>query len=291
VFPLPSPFAHGRTTAVVLAALTLVGPALAQSPIAECVDLLAIDRFFHWPEIVSVREAEVTRAVLVGRYPELPPILASLRPAHAARHNAGELERLRLQSRDGIDFATARRWLRAVQSNPVACLGALSKFERGDGRQIGFCYGRAHAAYLEARAAGFPEASMRKIFLVGELVGPTSRWDFHSALAVAGDNPEGWWMEDAVLPEPVLPSEWLRVWTREKAQDPDELALLFVAPPTQLVRDPRLTVRDAVASDVVGPYFRALLRTYGIDDVDGGPPENRGARRRPPPRPSAPEAS
>ena len=234
-------------------------------PTVACVDLLAIERFFYWPEAVDTAEANRTRQVLRDRYPELPDWLGGLRPVSAARHNTAELERLRVQSTSVVDFATARQWLRAAQANPVARPDALPRFERPGERPIGFCFGRAFAMYLEARGNGLPEASMRKIFLVGELVGRHGRWDFHSVLAVAGNNPEGWWMEDPIIRDPVLPSEWLRLWTQEIAQDADQLAMLFVAPPTQLIRNPKLTLADALASPVVGNYFRELLATYERD--------------------------
>ena len=221
-----------------------------------------MSRFYYYPEFLRNGEAETLREVLRAKYPELPPWIGTLRPETAKAHNEAHIERLKAESRDRIDYSRARSILRRVQAHPIACLEALPHFDRS--QRIGLCYGRAYAALLEARQRGISERSMRKFFIIGDLSGKTSLWNFHSVTAVAGKNPEGWWVIDPHLAEPVLPSEWVRQFTRVLARDVDDIALFFATSPKQMTRDPHSTVEQALASPIVGRFFHELLRSYDV---------------------------
>lgn len=227
---------------------------------SRCVDLLAFERFYVWTELLGSRETEKIREEIRTFYPELPAMIGGLRPSHAKAHNAGHIRRLQAESYEPVSYEEARAIHVAVQQHPVARLSALPQFDPT--RRVGFCFGRAHAAFFEARRRCVDERSLRKFFLVGELVTPSRRWDFHSTLGIAGDNSEGWWAIDPILSAPVLPSEWLRLWTEELAEDPEETNLFFAVSPHQITRNPHDTLARALEAPPVREFFRRLVESY-----------------------------
>ena len=53
----------------------------------------------------------------------------------------------------------------------------------------GFCYARATVAHMLGTMAGVPQENMKKIWIVGDLLGDEgNRWDYHVALAIKTQN-------------------------------------------------------------------------------------------------------
>lgn len=114
----------------------------------------------------------------------------------------------------------------AVQ-HPIAGIQALKKYDPEG--HIGFCFGRALFVHLELLRRGVSKDSIKKVFVVGEMIegtlGSTEviNWQFHVATAVRDTNGE-WWVID-----PSYELMKIRDWYRYmRTMSPDKTLSLFV---------------------------------------------------------------
>ncbi len=112
--------------------------------------------------------------------------------------------------------------------------------------EIGFCYGRAMAVHLIARKMGLNKASIQKIFIAGDLRDGETRWRFHMATMVQGEDEE-WYVIDPIMPdigrEGVLtPYEWMVATKMEfdLRTDGKDDSHFFVTNPDSIMVDMRV---------------------------------------------------
>jgi hypothetical protein len=113
------------------------------------------------------------------------------------------LQALSLKQIASLHFQTA--------NHPVASLANLKKYDKSEdpSEQIGFCFGRAMAAYLIARKMGLAPASIRKLFIVGDLrSGKDPEWRFHVTTVVRGSDARWYAIDPLFQPIPVL--QWIK---------------------------------------------------------------------------------
>ncbi|MFN9069231.1 MAG: hypothetical protein ACK5V3_18555, partial [Bdellovibrionales bacterium] len=71
-------------------------------------------------------------------------------------------------------------------NHPIVGMSALAKYDPTN--EIGFCFGRALFVHLELLRRGVSKDSIKKVFVVGDIVeqlnGQEIRWQFHVATAV-----------------------------------------------------------------------------------------------------------
>lgn len=117
---------------------------------------------------------------------------------------------------------------RAKLFREITALPAVADSTCGNYRasaRIGFCFGRAFAAHLQALRFGLHKASIKKVWLVGELKMQGEKWRYHVATMVRGEDGE-WYAFDPVLGREMPAVEWYQA-LRESA-DPGGSARLFV---------------------------------------------------------------
>lgn len=117
------------------------------------------------------------------------------------------------------------RLFRNARFHKVAALEKLSKYDPSG--QIGFCFGRAMTVHLLARKMGLEDASVRKLFIIGDLrQGSEPEWRFHVTTLVKGED-GAWWAVDPIMQPPLAwggsmkMEEWMRTvqstWDKKKA--------------------------------------------------------------------------
>jgi hypothetical protein len=91
--------------------------------------------------------------------------------------------------------------LYATSIHPVANLEVLDKYDPTGA--IGFCFGRAMTAHLLARKAGLDSASIRKLFVIGDMrQGNEPEWRFHVTTTVKGTDGR-WYTIDPIMTPPL----------------------------------------------------------------------------------------
>lgn len=110
------------------------------------------------------------------------------------------------ETRSGLSTEQRAALWSAAASHPVAGLPALAKYDPTG--IIGFCFGRATAVQLMARAMGLKQESIRKLFVSGDLrSGEAPQWRFHVATLVHGDDGK-WYAIDPIFPAPMEAADW-----------------------------------------------------------------------------------
>ncbi len=125
----------------------------------------------------------------------------------------------------GIDKAKAVELYEAVTRHPVVRLFEVSNYDPD--HILGFCFGRAMAAHLEATQRHIHGDAIRKVFVTGSMsaiIGDIV-WQFHVVTAI--NNIEGgWWIIDPMMGEIVTLDQWI---LKMKAHDIDGYLRLFVS--------------------------------------------------------------
>ena len=151
-----------------------------------------------------------------------------------------------------------------VKHHPVAALCHLPQWDPTG--IIGYCFGRAMAAHLEAMVHGISERRMMKLFALGRFVSiegnSKERWSYHVATIVrASDNQ--WYTIDPRRPGPELISDWLEYWKTFAA---DGVALYATHPrrldPTLRYYSPAMIKPGFSEYPQVRAYFENLIRSY-----------------------------
>ncbi len=120
------------------------------------------------------------------------------------------LQALQRPQLEALFFATA--------NNPVAATtpANIRKYDTPAGA-IGYCFGRAMTAHLEARKLGLATASIKKLFIVGDLRSTSQpEWRFHVTTLVKGT--DDWYAIDPIVNRVLRMRDWIRyvksVWDR-----------------------------------------------------------------------------
>lgn len=241
----------------------------AEPPFTACVDVLRIYQFYYKPEGFLEEAADEIRRILTRDYPELTPLRCCLRPEAAQRHNEAMLRRLRdaagqIDRSQAVSVETAQKIIDEVAKDPLTAPENVEKYETDPSRKMGLCFGRACGVHWNAVSNhGVPETAVRRIFLMGNFrTSDRQTWTSHTAVLVRADNPEGWLVLDPIVGKPVTPSRWKEIWTKERATEEDDAAVMFVASANQIVIDPNTSLGKILAHPHAGPFFRDLMRRY-----------------------------
>ena len=155
-----------------------------------------------------------------------------------------------------------------IEKHPVAGLHRLSDYDPLE--QIHFCFGRAHASYLECMRQDYPSDAFMKIWVVGEMTTQKGKNVTHHVAFLVPTNktPSGWWVIDSRLPSPVSPKTWYKYWEQELTGD----RLLLLSTPQRIMATAmnqeserkimRRSVEHPLAKIRLGEYFKDLYQSY-----------------------------
>jgi hypothetical protein len=173
-------------------------------------------------------------------------IQQSVFTAYQAIKAAGEAE-----GKVSLTAAEARAAFDIVKRHPVADVAVVDRYDTNG--EIGFCYGRAMTSYLLVKQAGLADASIRKLFIVGDMRSNPANpeWRFHVTLLVrqrvrANDpNVTTWYALDPIFSRPLPVEEWIRLvrrtwdnWQPTPAER--SAAKLYLAPADTVMPDIRM---------------------------------------------------
>lgn len=128
-----------------------------------------------------------------------------------------------------------------TSTHPVANLDALEKYDPSG--EIGFCFGRAMTAHLLAKKMGLDSASIRKLFIIGDLrSGDDPEWRFHVTTAVLGEDNQ-WYAIDPIMLPPMAPGTAISIerWMQivQSVWDKNQKAHFYWVNPDSIVPDIR----------------------------------------------------
>lgn len=86
---------------------------------------------------------------------------------------------------------------------------------------VGFCFGRATIAHMEALIRGMNPDAIRKIWIAGDM----KQWGHHVATMIKGE--KGWYVIDTNIGRPVTADEWLAFYQPFKSQNAKDI-MVFV---------------------------------------------------------------
>ena len=126
---------------------------------------------------------------------------------------------------DGASYQLIHSIWNETKNDPVARLDRLSHYDPEG--LTGFCFGRAMAVHLKARAAGIHPDSIKKQFIVGDLksslTAPTE-WRFHVTTLIKSDHGV-WYAVDPIFNQLMDADQWVRhtrgLWDQWHFQDPN----------------------------------------------------------------------
>lgn len=93
-----------------------------------------------------------------------------------------------------------------VYNNPVSSLRMYDNYNPV-GSNVGFCWGRAMTAQIEAMSRGVAPDSIKKIFAVGPLSSGSTNWRYHVTTIIKGDDGT-WWAVDPIMGRVMTAKEW-----------------------------------------------------------------------------------
>jgi hypothetical protein len=202
-------------------------------------DNFLTDPFLKTPEQAVLMNQEVLREM---------SILSKERRANSKRKQA-------------LSKNEANALFNAVSKNPVARISRNYKYDPDS--QLGFCFGRAMTAHLEALSQGVDKSAIRKVFVGGQMkaVGFDFNWQFHVATVVK--NAEGgWWVIDPIFEAPISVEKW---YSEMKKNDIDGKLRFYAAEPTRLgaVGNGKYQ-KFELMDDIYNGYFKELLQYYSL---------------------------
>jgi hypothetical protein len=193
---------------------------------------------------------------------------AEVTPTQAEAMNKAVLEQMKAIStenpgtgrKNSINSSEAKSIYEAVTRNPVTRLLNVKKYDPSG--QLGFCFGRAMNSHLESLHRGVDNASIRKVYVVGQmkaLVGDTV-WTFHVATAVKNSE-GGWWIIDPFFGKAVSIEKW---YERMHKHDVDGKLRVYVTEPQRLTAGKSLRYdKEHLMSSWYNGYFKNLFEYYG----------------------------
>lgn len=184
-----------------------------------------------------------------------------------------QMESLNLpkEGKTTIDKNEALEIYEAVTRHPIARLLNYKTYDKK--RNIGFCFGRAMTAHLEARARKIHNDSIRKVFVVGDmkaLMGDIT-WSFHVATAIK-DKKGGWWVIDPFFGKVVKLEQW---YEKMYKQDTKGTLRLYVTEASRFNAGKSLHYNKAdLYDDFYNDYFNDLLTYYQKKAKNELPPKS-----------------
>lgn len=110
-----------------------------------------------------------------------------------------------------------------VRDHPVASRAKVPDYDP-EGR-IGFCFGRAACAHLEASMRKVPKEDIRRFYIVGKLRSSDgTNWQYHVTTAVRGEDGL-WYAIDPITSRPMPIDDWYQLMA--KSFDPDGRMMMF----------------------------------------------------------------
>ena len=140
---------------------------------------------------------------------------------------------------------------------------------------IGFCFGRATIAHMEAIVRNVHPEAIRKIWIAGDM----EKWGHHVATMVKSEN--GWLVLDTNVGRAINTDEWIAMYMPFKAKGADEI-MVFV---TQAGRFGPYNTSSYNALDLFNTnglnfnkaqdYYRGYFHDYfeDLDNVSNSPPQ------------------
>jgi hypothetical protein len=107
----------------------------------------------------------------------------------------------------GLSQREIKALFRKVDRHPVASHSKLKKYTPEG--NIGFCFGRALTAMIEALRMGAARETVKKIWLIGGLNGSTNTWGHHVATMVRGKD-KMWYVIDTNYSAPMPLATWYK---------------------------------------------------------------------------------
>lgn len=147
-----------------------------------------------------------------------------------------------------------------VSNHPVASLRFYDKYDPQN-RGIGFCFGRAMTAHLEALwGQKLNNSSIRKIWAVGELQSGGTKWRYHVSTLIKGAD-GNWWAIDPIMGKPMHASEWYT--TMRSQYDSKQQMRIFVTEGKRFGPSEETAYRrEKLNYAVFNGYFYDLLQSY-----------------------------
>ncbi|QDK38554.1 protein-glutamine glutaminase family protein [Bdellovibrio sp. NC01] len=162
---------------------------------------------------------------------------------------------------NALDKQTVRKLYEEVTRHPVARLLKVNKYDPD--HKMGFCFGRAMTAHLEALYMGIDKNSIRKVFVAGSMkaiVGDII-WQFHVATAVKSSD-GGWWVIDPFVGKPVKLDQW---YAKMYKQDTKGTLRLYVTEASRLgATDGARYNRAHLMEEYYNNYFKDLIQYYRL---------------------------
>lgn len=192
---------------------------------------------------------------------------AKVTPEQATALNAEVLRQMQKIStlnpgtgrKNSINASEAKYIYEEVTRNPVTRLLNVKKYDPSG--HLGFCFGRAMNSHLESLRMGVDNASIRKVYVVGQmkaLVGDTV-WTFHVATAVKNSE-GGWWIIDPFFGKAVSIEKW---YARMHNHDVDGKLRVYVTEPQRLTAGKSLRYdKEHLLSSWYNGYFKNLFEYY-----------------------------
>ena len=169
-------------------------------------------------------------------------------PVHAVK---GRVEALNPENIDEI--------YQAISENRVVSSSVTNAKYDNQGKNIGFCFGRAMAVHLEALARGVSKQSIRKIWALGNLMTGATRWRYHVATAIRGTD-NRWYVVDPFMGRSLEIGEWYK---RMAEINPDKKMQVFVTEPQRMSPGSAAKYnRQALIDPLYNGYFTDFLQAF-----------------------------
>lgn len=150
----------------------------------------------------------------------------------------------------------AEEILNAVEYHPVASLGLLGKYDPQGG--IGFCFGRAMTAHLEALSQGVLKESVMKAWVHGDLRADGIRWRYHVTSLLKGPG-KTWWAVDPIMGYVMPVSQWYREMQR---YDYDGKMKIYFTRAEKFGPSGGKYAKNDILHEFYNSYFQDLLAYY-----------------------------
>lgn len=106
----------------------------------------------------------------------------------------------------GLEKAEMDELFARIRDNPVTAICNRKKYDPKN-IGIGFCFGRAIAAHIEALRMGLAKESIKKVWAVGDLVDEEGAWSYHVTTIVRATDGT-WWAIDPLMKSAIPVEEW-----------------------------------------------------------------------------------
>jgi hypothetical protein len=158
-----------------------------------------------------------------------------------------------------MSFAEANDLYQRVVKHPVANLNNTVKYDP-KGQGIGYCFGRAMAAHLEALFnMDLKNSSIRKLFAVGSLQTGQTKWGWH-VTAVVKAKEGGWWAIDPIIGSPIKAEDWYNKMLT--SFNPKKDLVLFHDRALRFGPQVKRYTLQQINSEFYNNYFKDLLDIY-----------------------------